>query len=327
MKEKEPFIVNSIGEHPHERFQNFADTLGGNWDGEELTIHTDWCKSKINSFEFLNNLIVGVFELESDRPIIFKQTALTDEHYITVRLGIGVTYKRDGSVKKFNNAGILINSSQMHDIEFPHGQFTQWVYIRFSLSFFQQFAGDKKNKLIELFENDTPWINYYSLNAEIESRVRAIIKNVDKDKRKHTFFFTKAIEIIQLLKDKIEDDSEKHKKNIHPEDLKVMIDLRENHLADFTEIPNLTELSEKYGMSVSKLNRTFKSVFGKPIVQFYNQQKIEEAHRQIIYTNKSLTEISMDLNFSHVGHLSQTFKNHFGYAPSALKGKNIDYFS
>ncbi|MBD0402346.1 helix-turn-helix domain-containing protein [Flammeovirga sp. EKP202] len=54
---------------------------------------------------------------------------------------------------------------------------------------------------------------------------------------------------------------------------------------------------------------------------------LEEAYRQILYTNKSLMETSMDLNFSHVGHLSQSFINHFGYAPSTLKGKNIDYFN
>ncbi|NME68920.1 helix-turn-helix transcriptional regulator [Flammeovirga aprica] len=328
MLEKDKYTIDPKGAHPHDAYQQFADDLGGTWDGEELRIKTDWCDIKGYSFEFLDKFIVAVFEMDSDRPVITKHTVLPDDHYITVRLGLGATYKRDGTVKKFNNAGILIlNSTQVHDFEFPQGKGNQWVSIRFSLSFFQQFAKRTNFKMKELFENDSPWINYYSQNAEIESRVRAIIKNLDKEKRQHAFFFTKGIEIIELLKTKIEKDAEKHKRNIHPEDLKLMIDLRDNHLSDFTEIPNLTELSDKYGMSVSKLNRLFKSIFDKPILQFYNQQKIEEAHRQIIYTNKSLTEISMDLNFSHVGHLSQAFKNHFGYAPSALKGKNIDYFN
>ncbi|WP_044210736.1 helix-turn-helix transcriptional regulator [Flammeovirga sp. OC4] len=328
MLEKDKYTIDPKGAHPHDSYQQFADELGGTWDGEELVIKTDWCDIKGYSFEFLDKFIVAIFEMDSDRPIISQHTVLPDDHYITIRLGLGATYKRDGTVKKFNNAGILIlNSSQVHDFEFPHGQHSQWVSIRFSLSFFQQFVRNPNIKLKDLVENNSPWINYYSINADIESRVRAIIKNVDKEKRKHTFFFTKAMEIIELLKEKIEKDSEKHNRNIHPEDLKLMIDLRDNHLTDFTEIPNLTELSDKYGMSVSKLNRLFKSIFDKPIIQFYNQQKIEEAHRQIIYTNKSLTEISMDLNFSHVGHMSQAFKNHFGYAPSALKGKNIDYFN
>ncbi|ANQ51170.1 helix-turn-helix transcriptional regulator [Flammeovirga sp. MY04] len=328
MKQKEKYVFDPHGAHPHDAYAQFAKELGGTWDGQELKIKTDWCKIEGYSFEFLNEFIIAILGMESDRPIMTRHSSLSKEKTITIRLGLGATYKSNGTVKKFNNAGILIlNSTQIHDFEFPAGEWSQWVSIRFSLNFFRKFAGDKKFKLKELFENDSPWINYYSQNAEIESRVRALIKNLDKENRKHTFFFTKAMEIVELLKGKIENDADKFKSNIHPEDLKLMLELRDTHLSDFTEIPNLTELSDKYGMSVSKLNRLFKSIFDKPILQFYNQQKLEEAHRQIVYTNKSLTEIAIDLNFSHVGHMSSSFKNHFGYAPSALKGKHMDYLS
>ncbi|WP_281615935.1 AraC family transcriptional regulator [Flammeovirga sp. SubArs3] len=179
------------------------------------------------------------------------------------------------------------------------------------------------SEITKLVYDKNPWFKYFSLDIEIENLVRAIVFNLDKKRRIPIYFFTKPLEIIGLIREKMEKEVNGFKRNIHEDDLKIMMQLKEQYLSDFTKQPNLSELSFKYGMSISKLNRVFKSIFDKPILQFYNQQKIEEAYRQINRTNKSITEISMDLNFTNVGYMSKMFKQYYGFAPSVLKEKKI----
>ncbi|NME71108.1 AraC family transcriptional regulator [Flammeovirga aprica JL-4] len=45
------------------------------------------------------------------------------------------------------------------------------------------------------------------------------------------------------------------------------------------------------------------------------------------YSDKSLTEIAFDLNFSHIAHMSKVFKKHYGHAPSELRDKNKQVYA
>lgn len=307
----------------HGSYEKFAKDLKGTWDGEELNIDTGWCTYRGHSFCFLEEMYVGIFELNSKKPITVKYEPDDGKTYISIRIGFTGSFFSKGDTKKFHNLGVFIyNSSQQFEIELPHGAKYEYVTIRFSVDFFNKFTRENANSKIKaLFQNKTPWFHYLPLDVEIENCVRTIIANVDKDKRRDIYFFSKALDIVGIIQEKLEQESTHIKKNIHPEDLKAMMQLKDEYLSNFTEQPNLSELSDEFGMSISKLNRIFKSIFDQPILQFYKQQKVEEVYRQIIYTDKSLTEISMDLNFSDNAHMSNVFKKYYGYAPSELKDK------
>lgn len=321
--EDNKYTVTSSEHLPHKGYELLAKDLKGTWDGEQLSINNSWCDLEAHSFCFLDEMYVGVFNLNAKKPIVVINNPVEEEHYIVIRIGFTGSFHGKENSNKFNNLGVFIyNSSQIFEIEYPYETECQWISIRFSLSLFNKFTNASSSyKLKALFEDKTPWFNYYSLDAEIESLVKTIITNVDKDKRRHISFFTKALDIIGVLKEKMDNAESPFKKNIHPEDLKIMMQIKDEYLSDFTEQPNLTDLSLQYGMSISKLNRVFKSIFNQPILQFYNQQKIEEVFRQVSQTQKSLTEISIDLNFSHVAHMSKVFKNNYGYAPSVLRDR------
>ncbi|WP_044201113.1 AraC family transcriptional regulator [Flammeovirga sp. OC4] len=321
---EDKYIINSSDADHHKGYEVIAKELGGSWDGEELLINTSWCDIKANSICFLEDMYVDIFSMYAKKPILVKYTPDDEKHYIIVRIGFTGSFFRKEETQKFNNLGVFIyNSSQDFEIEFPVDAQCQWITLRFSLDLFNSFNTPNPDyKLKTLFDDKSPWFQYFSLDVEIENYVRTIIANVDKEKRRHITFFSKAADIMGVIVEKMEKESSLVKSNIHPDDLKAMIQLKDTYLSDFSEQPNLTELSEEYGMSVSKLNRIFKSIFDQPVLQFYNQQKVEEVYRQITFTEKSLTEIAFDLNFSHIAHMSKVFKKHYGHAPSELREKN-----
>ncbi|WP_281616418.1 AraC family transcriptional regulator [Flammeovirga sp. SubArs3] len=316
------YNIESSEYTPHNSYEILADDFEGTWNGEELEIDNEDLNIKITSFKYMDGMYVGYLNFHSNIQVTFSNEPNDDKHFIILRIGYSGTYSKEDKFRKFNHDGIFIyNANQQFNIEYPYQINCQWVTIRFPLDVFNFFDEGFESKLKKLLSTEGTWFHYFTLDPEIEGYVNELVKsNENKVKRKFSFF-SRALDILGALKEKMENDlMTKSNIKIHPDDFSSMVLLKDKILTDYTEPPNLNDLSMELGMSVSKLNRNFKAVYQLPILQYFNQHRTEETYRQVKYTDKSLTEIASDLGYSHVGHLSRTFKKHFGYAPSSIRG-------
>lgn len=78
-------------------------------------------------------------------------------------------------------------------------------------------------------------------------------------------------------------------------------------------------ISAKLGYDYTYLANTFSEVKGITIQQFIIMHKIERVKELLLYDELSLTEISHQLNYSSVAHLSNQFKKITGLSPSYYK--------
>ncbi len=78
-------------------------------------------------------------------------------------------------------------------------------------------------------------------------------------------------------------------------------------------------LSIKIGHDYSYLSNLFSSVEGITIEKYLIKQKIERVKELLVYNELSLKEISWDLGYSSVQHLSTQFKKITGFSPSQFK--------
>lgn len=78
-------------------------------------------------------------------------------------------------------------------------------------------------------------------------------------------------------------------------------------------------LAEKLQLSYGHLSNVFSEVTYTSIENFVMIQKIEYAKHLIINEKMNLTEISYQLNYSSVAHLSTQFKNITGITPSQFQ--------
>jgi AraC-like DNA-binding protein len=78
-------------------------------------------------------------------------------------------------------------------------------------------------------------------------------------------------------------------------------------------------IAEKLDLSYSYLSNIFSEVSYTSIENFIIIQKIELAKQLMINTTYNLTEISIQLNYSSVAHLSTQFKHMTGMTPSAFQ--------
>ncbi len=80
-----------------------------------------------------------------------------------------------------------------------------------------------------------------------------------------------------------------------------------------------TLLSEKLSYDYTYLSRLFSSVEGRTIEKFILLQKIERVKELLTYKEMTLSEISLQMNYSSSAHLSTQFKKVTGLTPSAFK--------
>ena len=78
-------------------------------------------------------------------------------------------------------------------------------------------------------------------------------------------------------------------------------------------------IADKINLSYAYLSNVFSEVTYTSIENFIIIQKIELAKHLMINTPLNLTEISIQLNYSSVAHLSTQFKHTTGMTPSAFQ--------
>jgi YesN/AraC family two-component response regulator len=83
---------------------------------------------------------------------------------------------------------------------------------------------------------------------------------------------------------------------------------------------NLSDLlAKELGHDYSYLSNLFSSVEGVTIEKYLILQKIEKVKELLVYNELSLNEISYQLGYSSVQHLSNQFKKITGLTPSHFK--------
>ena len=82
---------------------------------------------------------------------------------------------------------------------------------------------------------------------------------------------------------------------------------------NYTQELTINKLTEKFGITDTKLNKILMSYSGKRFIDFLNSLRIDKACELLLTTDKSIIDISFELGYNTV----KTFNNNF------FKLKNI----
>jgi len=227
-------------------------------------------------------------------------------NYITE--GTGVYENQGGKVKIAPGSLIFIKPGEWH--RYKPKKSTGWV---------EQYVGFSGYIAHQLFGR--PWFTQKNSVVEVGYREEIIdtyfkIFNYVKEE-KPGYQQVAAGMIMKLLgfivsMDKQKDFSGKRVEKIIQN---ACFTIRENVEAEI----NFQSFAEENNIGYSYFRKMFKKYTGVPPVQYHLDLKILRAKEMLLYTDKSIKEISYELGFQSIYYFSRIFKNKLGVSPSEIR--------
>lgn len=105
--------------------------------------------------------------------------------------------------------------------------------------------------------------------------------------------------------------------NQHPDEdiVQSQVWLQDNYGKDI----KLSEVAERFEMSVRTFNRRFKAATGKSPLQYLQEIRIEIAKDLLKTSNLSISEIAFKVGYSDMGHFTGLFKKFMAVTPSEYR--------
>ena len=267
-----------------------------------------------------------------DRPLLIRGQADTNLVGMSFHLKGNASGKMDGFkdkiVVKENEQHLCYSPTNSGVYNFDGDQDYQNFEVNFTMEYFEQLVIRYPDLLTEFYEKvvrKEP-IMLGGSNMPITPEMRMIIHDLlnqpENRNLQRIFIESKVLELLALqvelsqhktttIKTKTIINSQKDLHKIH--------EAREILLARADNPPTIYELAKMVGTNDFKLKKGFKEVFNNTIFGFLLDFKMGKARKLLRYTNKTTSEISHLLGYSHPGHFTNAFKKKFGITPSALR--------
>lgn len=88
---------------------------------------------------------------------------------------------------------------------------------------------------------------------------------------------------------------------------------------NYSKVKTAQEFSNLYGYSQSSFEKQFKKVFGTSVYQWMINQKAKEIYHKLICSDKGLTEIADEYNFSSASQFCDFCKHYLGASPGKIR--------
>lgn len=217
------------------------------------------------------------------------------------------------------NAGavLLIRPFEMHFSFSAENPIHERYVINFKQEHLDDFLTDSEFQRIDsLFDKrvlrlDANKQKYLNNLFEIMTNIN---KNIDDSKIAQKVAPAELLHLCYILQSAKSDNNESLKLSPIFSALKYINENFEQDLS-LAYISNFTHLSQEY------FCRLFKKTTGTTFVQYLNNIRVNNAHRLLTTTDKSLSKIAEECGFSSVAHMTRIFNANYGIPPSKFNRK------
>jgi AraC-like DNA-binding protein len=107
--------------------------------------------------------------------------------------------------------------------------------------------------------------------------------------------------------------------DLRHEDIRRVMQVEDSLTANYnTPPPTLEELAREAGISVSKLKRDFKQVFGLPPFEYYQKLRMNRARDLLLSGDYTVKEVGYSLGYANLSNFSYAFRKEFSVLPSEV---------
>ena len=92
----------------------------------------------------------------------------------------------------------------------------------------------------------------------------------------------------------------------------------------YKEVLTLNDICHKFFFATSTFTRTFKTSTSMSFIQYLNHLRVHHAREELLYSQKSVTQIALDNGFNNLPVFNKVFKKTFGTAPAAYRKRELE---
>ncbi|MGQ8868910.1 helix-turn-helix transcriptional regulator [Myroides sp. TSA_177.3] len=180
----------------------------------------------------------------------------------------------------------------------------------------KELGGIEELPLIQnLVTHNTPLLFEEIIPRDILQIVTTVFGKKIEDTFGTYYLRIKVEEVICRLLEQLEQRKDKTYYALHPQDIQTLYAIKDLILSDLAIPPRLNELANEARMSMSKLQRLFKQIFGSTIFNFYQEARIQEAAFLLREHQRTVSEVGYQLGFTNLSHFSKVFQAYMGEKP------------
>jgi AraC family transcriptional activator of pyochelin receptor len=98
----------------------------------------------------------------------------------------------------------------------------------------------------------------------------------------------------------------------------IMYAVKEYLHENFQQNHSLIGLSKMFGINQAKLKKSFKELFGVPVIEYLYNLKMQYARTMLFDQGKQVREVAAMVGYRNANHFATAFKRKFGVKPSRV---------
>src|SRR4030095_3194075 len=282
-------------------------------------------KCFFSSFNFRNGLSVMINDCSFNNDMVMRRHASSNQQYYILQFNEPLSHPeetRKSSIEQhvynLHKNTVLLTSSLM-DTTFmiPFKVRTRSIGIIFGNDFLNSFIG---NEMADKFLS-----NYFSMLLKnriyepIGTDYRVIMDELIKEKIEHPlrmkFIYNRVLLLIEKLVTGFISKLEKNHQIIKLKDDEIsrLIKVESLLVKDYSGTPpTIASLSKVATMSATKLKKDFKAVYGLPIYEYYQKNRMMRAKALLMEGKYAVKEVGIMVGYTNLGHFAASFKKEFG---------------
>ena len=269
-------------------------------------------------------LVIHQYKLKEDfvikrRASIERNDLISIFFYNNEQL-LDLVYDADKPVKfsQKNESAIQLTTSDINSIiKFPANRETYFFVIGITAANLRSLLRLKNpNTLLKkIITANASFVYFESMNHEVVRDLKKISEIQVTTALSNFYYQIKVQELLYHLFDSLLKRGNPPHHIINNADVEKLLTVRSLILEDLSTPPVLSLLSQKIGMSETKMKQLFKQTFGDTIYNYYQKIRMDEAAFLLKQAGYSVSEVGHQLGFSNLSHFSRVFEKRFGTTP------------
>lgn len=316
--------IFSDGETENHVFKTYVKEEGY----EEKTVMLDHPDAKGSFREiYFDHFRIGIGDLQLAQKAVldFESEAKMVEMYFSLEAEINI--RSDSFEEDMNFSSHEQNIIFMGEIEgcleCGAGKF-RIVEVDVDPTFFMKYAPES-GWIYEKFLNKIKTGTSGPLarkNGLIDLEMHRIIQDIltcsRKGMYKTMFLESKIIELFLLQLEQLDEQLDSPL-TIKSDDIDKLYLVRDFILENLAGSYSLVELARIAGTNEFTLKKGFKELFGTTVFGFWNDAKMDRAHKLLKDSDKTIKEIASLVGYKYPQHFTAAFKRKFGIVPSHMR--------